>query len=319
MFEQILGQEKAVSQLKKFISSGRVPPALLFHGTPGIGKATTAKFFAMALNCEDPAARSANDACGKCISCSNILQNTHPDFIFADFVYQAELTGKEVEKQQRISVDTIRNITSKSQQKAVLGRYKVLIVDSAQTMQSEAANALLKFIEEPPQNTIWILISSKKDAMLPTIKSRSQALPFASLSQENIAEILRNTGRESEALKKAALYSGGSISKTLKVMEIMEMVFTADPSSANFPYEVASSLSRTLAEGRDQAQTILDMIAFGMHNMWTASKDDKIKEDLKDKIEKIAHFKKAVGRNVSPQLVIETALMESADLNAGLF
>ncbi|WP_424245352.1 DNA polymerase-3 subunit delta' [Elusimicrobium posterum] len=315
MFEQILGQEKAILQLKKFIASGRVPPALLFHGVPGIGKATAAKYFAMALNCTDTSARENNDACGYCQNCKNILQNTHPDFIFADFAYQAQLTGKEVEKQQRIGVDTIRSITAKSQQKSVLGKYKVLVVDRAETMQSEAANALLKYIEEPPQNTIWVLISSKKDALLATIKSRSQALPFAPLKEEVVLEILKSNGAViTPNMQKAARYSGGSISKAAGAAALLDNIMSAGADNPNFPYEVASSLSKTLAEGRAEAQTILDMVAFGIHSLWSSEKDDGVKEELKDKIEKVTYFKRAVNRNVSPQMVVETALMEVSDL-----
>ena len=165
-----------------------MPQALLFCGPSGVGKKKAALEFAKALNCLDSQAREKGDACGLCAHCRAIDAGTYADVVVADFLYQARLElkkeptdksyeedlEKELAKQQRIKVDTIRDITAKSQQKSAVGGWKVFIVDEAQSMQAEAANALLKFIEEPPQKTVWILLTDKKAAMLKTILSRCQ-------------------------------------------------------------------------------------------------------------------------------------------------
>ena len=185
-FADILGQEKASSYLQTLVRNQKIPGAFLFYGTDGVGKAKMALEFAKALNCQDAMARQTGDACGVCASCQAIDKGTHPDVTFVDFVYQARLEvkkdfsskgyeeelEKEIAKQQHISVNTIRDVTAKSQQKAVGNGWKVLIVDQAQSMQGAAGNALLKFIEEPPQKTLWILITSKRSVMLRTILSR---------------------------------------------------------------------------------------------------------------------------------------------------
>ncbi|MGB2578276.1 DNA polymerase-3 subunit delta' [Elusimicrobium simillimum] len=319
MFSKVLGQTKAITQLKKFILSGRIPPAMLFYGPQGVGKAMSAQYFAMALNCADSAAKESGDACGVCLSCKNILAGTHPDYIFAGFNYQAQLTGKEVEKQQHINVETIRSITAKSQQKAVLGGYKIIVVDRAETMQSEAANALLKFIEEPPYKTVWILISSKRESMLSTIKSRSQAVTFASLPEDVMVRILEGFGHDESVIKKAAKYCGGSVSRGIAVIDVLSSLNSLNPAEETFPYEVAATLNRTLAVGRIEASLILDILSTGLHNMWATSKDDKIRESIKTKLNQISHYKKAVWRNVSPSMVVEAALMETDKFNEEVF
>ena len=160
MLSDILGQQKAVSYLQKLVCQNRVPGALLFSGPDGVGKRKTALEFAKALNCEDFFSRQNGEACGTCPSCQAIEKGTHPDVTLVDFVYQARLTvkasadeenlEKEIEKQQHLSVDTVRNVAAKSQQKAVGPGWKVLIVDQAQTMQAAAANALLNLLKNRP-------------------------------------------------------------------------------------------------------------------------------------------------------------------------
>jgi len=319
MFTEILGQEKAVRQLKKYLAAGKIPQAMLFCGAEGVGKAKTAKNFAMALNCTDEAARKTGDACHICQNCRSILNGVHPDYIFLDLAYQATMPFKDAEKKQHIVVDAIRIVTARSLQHAVLGRYKVIIIDKAESMQSEAANALLKFIEEPPPDMVWILVSSKKEAMLPTIKSRCQTLQFNNLPDETVKQILETQGFEESSAARAAAASGGSISRAVKAAEFFTNIAVADAAKETFPYEVVSNLSRTLPDARAEASLALDILARGLHDFWSKAQNDKIREDLKQKLEKIAFFKRAVRRNVSPALVLETALIETADLNEKIF
>ena len=151
-FSEILDQPAAVSYLQKSVL-GRVPQALLFCGPSGVGKKKAALAFAKALNCLDPQARQSGDCCGVCAHCKAIEQGMYADVAVVDFLYQARLElkkepsdksyeeelEKELAKQQRIKVDTIRDITARSQQKSAVGGWKVFIIDEAQTMQAEAA------------------------------------------------------------------------------------------------------------------------------------------------------------------------------------
>lgn len=331
-FCEVAGQQKAISYLKGLAVSGKVPGAMLFSGEAGIGKAKTALEFAKALNCLDEQARQNGDSCGVCASCRAIAQGTHPDVVFADFLYQARLEvkkefsskgyeeelEKELARQQHISVDTIREVTAKSQQKSVSGGWKVLIIDSAQTMQGAAANALLKFIEEPPQKTLWILITSKRAMMLKTILSRCQPLAFAPLSQDTVKQILTQTGFEGDYLDLAARYSGGSIAGAVKAAEALELMAGAASGPA-WAAGVAGGLSRTLALARSQAQSVLDVVIAALHAAWTRQTDPRQAAVMRRDLKKFENYKYAVARNVSPALVLETALMYLDGLPVKIF
>ena len=332
-FADILGQEKAVSYLKGLAAGGKVPGAMLFFGEEGIGKAKTALEFAKALNCLDSSARARGDSCGVCQSCRAISQGTHPDVVFADFLYQARLEvkkdfsskgyeeelEKEIAKQQHINVDTIRDVTAKSQQKAVGGGWKVLVIDQAQTMQAAAANALLKFIEEPPHKTVWILITNKRAAMLKTILSRCQPLAFAPLSQENVKQILLQTGADVQDADLCARYSGGSVSGALQAAEALELLQSGGFNTPQGPAGVAAGLSRTLVSARQEAQAVLNVLIMALHQAWTAEQDPHRQRALQEALKRFENYKRSIGRNVSPALVLETALMSLDGLNVRIF
>ncbi len=319
MDSKIIGQQKAVSYLQGLVTQGRVPGALLFYGPDGVGKRKTALAFARALNCQHP---QNAQACGQCASCQEAQKGTHPDITLVDFTYQARLAvktepndpdyeeelAKEVAKQQHINVETIRRVTALSQQKAARNGWKVLIIDAAQTMQAAAANALLKFIEEPPAKTVWILITPKRAAMLGTILSRCQPLAFAPLASEQVVEILESTGQELTDPARAARYSGGSVSGAVKADQALTLLEQAGFGTPQGPYQTAAELSRMPAQARQEAQAVLDVLIRAVHAQWTEA-NDVARVPLQEALEKLAHYKQCIGRNVSPALVLETALM----------
>lgn len=318
MLSDILGQQKAVNYLQKLVTQDRVPGALLFAGPDGVGKKKTALEFAKALNCEDFFSRSNGEACGVCPSCQAIDKGTHPDVTLVDFVYQARLTlkasadeedlEKEIEKQQHLSVDTVRNVAAKSQQKAVGSGWKVLIIDKAQTMQAAAANALLKFIEEPPAKTVWILITSKRATMLPTILSRCQPVLFAPLEEQEVARLLQTYAPDTAQPTRAARYSGGSVSGALEAAEALEVLESGGFGTATGPAQVAGQLSRTAATARKEAQAVLDVLITALHEKWATCSESE-RSSLQGTLRQFENYKRSIGRNVSPALVLETALM----------
>ncbi len=333
----IIGQQKATDYLKTLVKKDRVPGAFLFYGPAGVGKAKTALEFAKALNCLDASARAQGEACGVCAHCKAISQHTHPDVVFADFLFQARLEvkkeatssayeeelEKELAKQQHINVDTVREVTAKAQQKAVGGSYKVLIIDAAQTMQSAAANALLKFIEEPPQKTVWILITSKRTAMLRTILSRCQPLAFAPLSQANVEKILQDNHLETENPALCARYSAGSVSGALRadgaLTLLREAGFGPAGCSAQGPAAVAAQLPRTLVAARQEAQAILDVLLRALHTAWTHTPEGTTQRSYAHALQQFENYKRSLTRNVSPALVVETALCSLDGLQIPLF
>lgn len=336
-FDAILGQSKAHTYLKMLARTQQVPGAFLFYGPDGVGKAKTALEFAKALNCQDPLSRQQGDSCGVCSSCKAIEQGTHPDVTFADFIYQARLEvkkdfsskgyqeelEKEIAKQQHINVDTIREITAKSQQKPVGTGWKVLIIDQAQTMQTAAANALLKFIEEPPQKAVWILITNKRTAMLKTILSRCQPLGFAPLQDQQVLQILQQTDTPVEYPDLCARYSGGSVSGALKADQALTLLSAAEfgPNGADAagPSAVSAGLSRTLVSSRQEAGAILDVLTQALHHAWLNATTDTHKQQYQQTLIRFQNYKRSLTRNVSPALVVETALMSLDGLKVSVF
>ncbi len=182
----VIGQDKAANILLRTIQRGRIPSSYLFAGESGIGKKFTAINLAKALNClglDTPLAKEEDvrgiDACDKCSSCRKIDSGVHPDFLLIS------------PEGGQIRIEEIRAIDEVLSLKAFEGRYKVVIVDDADTMNPFAANAFLKTLEEPPENSLIILVSSNPDRLPDTIRSRCSKINFTPLSQDACEEVIK--------------------------------------------------------------------------------------------------------------------------------
>jgi len=313
--DSIIGQPRAVRLLKDFLRTRRVPPGLLFYGPEGTGKMPAAKEFAKALNCLDKTANENLDSCGVCASCVQADKGIHTDITVVDFAFQALLEDKEVEKQQHINVDTIRQACTMAQQKSSGGRYKIFIVDKAETMLPAAGNALLKLLEEPPERTLWLLLTANRDAMLSTINSRSQAVAFSALNAESVQEILmRQSFPRNEAALLARL-SAGSVTRALRVRDLLSELANIDDTDPLYPFAVSKLLPRELAAARTQAGLMLELLIESAHAQWKTEQDADRQERLKNAMEKFFEYRRLIGRNVTPSLLIEAALLETAGLH----
>jgi DNA polymerase-3 subunit delta' len=174
-FSSIVGHRIQQEILKKAIVNERVSHAYLFIGPEGIGKKYTALAFARALNCNS----FRNDACNSCLNCRKIEARNHPD---VDIIEHDN---------NIIKIDSIREIQKKLQYKPLEGKFKISIIDSAELINVAAANALLKTLEEPPDKSILILISSNAHNLLPTLMSRCQKLTFTFLKKEELTRLLK--------------------------------------------------------------------------------------------------------------------------------
>ena len=166
----IVGQERALRILFGMLRRDRVPSALLFSGDAGIGKRLAAVNYAKAINCLGPA---AFDCCDACISCKKIEAAAHPD-----------VTLISPEKDE-IKIDAVRRLEEKLFLKALEGRKKIAIIDDADAMNINAANAFLKTLEEPPRDSLVVLVSSNPYGLPDTIRSRCIAIRFYPLSHES--------------------------------------------------------------------------------------------------------------------------------------
>ncbi|WEK54259.1 MAG: DNA polymerase III subunit delta' [Candidatus Cohnella colombiensis] len=173
-FEQILGQDRAKTILQSAIASDKVAHAYLFAGPSGSGRKEMALAFAQTLFCE----RDGNDACGECLQCRKVLHGNHPD------LHVIEPDGATVK------IEQIRSLQRELGYRTAGDGYKVYIIESAETMTTQAANSLLKFLEEPPSPVVAILLAPSAQAVLPTILSRSQLIPFVPGDREALEAIL---------------------------------------------------------------------------------------------------------------------------------
>ena len=173
--KDVIGHEKALHILSRTIQKKRIPSAYLFAGESGIGKRFAALNLTKALNCDN----NTLDACDACPSCHKIEKGIHPDILL---IYP---------ENNKIRIDEIRAIDQFLSLKAFEGKKKVVIVDDAETMNQYAANAFLKTLEEPPEDSLIILISSNPERLPNTIRSRCQKLHFTPLSSVACEEVIR--------------------------------------------------------------------------------------------------------------------------------
>jgi DNA polymerase-3 subunit delta' len=173
----IIGHETTISLLRHAVAAGRVAHAFLFTGPSAIGKFALTSAFAQALNCTDEAA-----PCGHCRACRLIAQNRHPDFRVIQMP----------DDKREIGIDQIRTVLHEASLKPYEALWKVYIVRDAEAMSEEAANCLLKTLEEPPPQVILMLTAPTPEALLPTLVSRCQPMPMHPLPISQVESALRS-------------------------------------------------------------------------------------------------------------------------------
>jgi DNA polymerase-3 subunit delta' len=203
----MIGHEWAVEMLKKHVAEGATRHAYLFAGPPGLGRRTLALRFAQALNCQTPV--EAGVPCGECRDCRQIAAMKHADLT----VVQAESEGGI------LKVDQIREARRSLTLKPYQAKYRVALFLRFQEANDNAANALLKTLEEAPSYAVLILTADNPEQLLPTIVSRCEVLRLRPLKIEEIQKALESRGEERGRAKLVAHISGGRFGYALRLLE----------------------------------------------------------------------------------------------------
>ncbi|MEA1963679.1 MAG: DNA polymerase III subunit delta' [Candidatus Aerophobetes bacterium] len=313
-FTQIKGQQRAVRILQKEIATSSFPGAYLFIGPAGVGKTFTALNFAKALNCR----RGGRDSCDKCSSCLKIDHLNHPD------VRVIKPEGDS------LKIDQVRILKRSTAYKLYEGKKRVWIIEEAHKFTLEAANSALKIMEEPPPDTVFILISETKREILPTILSRCEIVRFFPLSPEKIEEIIGNyLPPNSPKVPLIANLSRGSIKKALLLIKeenvLKERENIIDKLSKNIPIDEIFDLVASWKNfNEEQLEEILNMILFWFRDLLLLKEDgdaeliniDKIKKlkeeekkypyfTIQDAINTIETTRSYLKSNVKPKLALE--------------
>ena len=207
-FSEVVGQKAVIKTLRNALSENKIAHAYLFCGPRGTGKTTMARLFAKALNCEE----GIGHECDVCQNCVAVKTGSHPDVF-------------EIDAASNSGVDSVRDLIDQVRYQPILGRYKVYIIDEVHNMSSSAFNALLKTLEEPPANVVFILATTEPQKVLPTILSRVQRFDFTKVSDEDIiskmSEILEkeNVTYEEGSLELIARLADGGVRDALSILD----------------------------------------------------------------------------------------------------
>ena len=321
-FAEIVGHQRQLKTLQSAMAGGRLHHAYLFLGSDGVGKRLVAMSLAKAIHC----VASDQDYCGQCVNCARITSGNHPD---------VRLIEPLADKKE-ISIQQIRDLQRELNYRSFGGKRKVAIIDPASLMNSSAQNALLKTLEEPPVDSLIILIASNAGGLLPTLRSRCLWLSFAPLSGAQVAAFLESKhGMRAEEAKLLAAMSMGSIgaAANLDKDELMEnrRIWSSMLSSLKAEdYSAAILAAEALAKNRDEALKFLkwaeswyrDLLVYGA----TQRSDELVNLDMLPQIDQQATKSSvdcilsalsqttgasaSIQRNLNRRMVLEKFLFE---------
>lgn len=323
LLSEVIGHVQAKRVLQNALVQNRVAHAYLFHGPAGAGKTTLARAFAGALLCE----AVSEDSCGRCSVCRRMASEHLPDF------FALNPAGNN------IKVEQIRDLQKKVQLKPYEAARKVYLINQAETMTTEAANCLLKILEDPPKETVFLLTTINQFSLLPTIISRCQSIPLSRVPLAEIEEMLvRNCQVDS---KEAVLYAsladglpgaawGLAVSGGRK--GIRELVFKLEDQIAGGSVHALLKIAEEFDKKKEILPDILEQLLLWYRDklIWQQTAEEKLilnidkisdlknnsvnlsKNYLVSSIDSILEAKNQIHRNVNVRLVLEVLLLKLA-------
>lgn len=329
-FRDLVNQSHAVMLLRAAQHRGHVSHAYLFVGPPGVGRFDAAVAFAQLLNCERPHAQ-VGDACGECRACRLIGAGQYPDVRTVD-VARGLLLDPQDTTRTVIGIDQVRALRRDVAFGPLEGRAKVYIFAGADRMQPEAANSLLKILEEPPPQVVIILIAESTVPMLPTVVSRCQLVRFSLIPAAEIEQALTSRHALDPARARfIAALAGGQLGKAVtwatspealewreQALDLLERMETADPLERIDAAEAA-------AKDKDRLADLLDMALFWYRDVLVfqelrdvgrlinLDRSERIASlagaipgpVLSERIRALEEAKEDLRRNVHPRLLLE--------------
>lgn len=302
-FSDIRDQETAVRFLGNMLSLDRIPNAVLLWGPPGVGKRLASDQIAKAINCPE----RKNDSCGECLTCRKIEHGNHPDLH----------TVAPIKKSRNIDVEAINELIELASLRPFESKWRIFIIHEADRMRPPAQNHLLKTLEEPLGQSLFILISEHPKRLLPTIRSRCQQIRFGALKPRTVVELLR---RDHEVSKEAAVaiaaIAQGQMSRAVDLLESGKRAVVFDVikrlAEGENPLQLAEEFAKHLANQKAELQATLEAES-GPEDIRDLSKEDR--EQMKD--EQIALVDAVSRRDILEHLyLMETWYRDKLVYNA---
>lgn len=323
-WNNIIGHKQVITQLCLMQQEDRIPHAMLFCGTDGVGKSLVAEALAAAILCHAPV---HNQACGHCKACRALAAGTHPDF----FQIQPE---SETKAAPAIRIEAVRKLQEEIARIPLLSERRVVIMQEADKMNEAAANCLLKTIEEPSGQIVFILLTSRPSALLDTIISRCMRVEFGILQPEELVAILHQQGIEEPLAGKLASIADGSVSKALamqdeELLNLQSQAFDLASATGTLGVEQLLQLAKEMSNhSRERLIQWLGFLAMIYRDLlmlysgsglplYNQSDIDRLssllnkyhQQELLQLLQLVQDYQKRLGSNVNTQLCLEGFLI----------
>ncbi|CAG7651990.1 hypothetical protein PAESOLCIP111_06434 [Paenibacillus solanacearum] len=318
-FQSIAGQDRVKRILQNSLRTDKVSHAYIFTGPSGTGRSAMAKEFAKAIYCQV----LKDDACGECLNCRKVEHGNHPDLHWV------------VPDGASIKIEQIRELQQQFAYRATASGTKMYVLEKAETMTVQAANSLLKFLEEPTSHVVAILITENGHALLPTIRSRSQWIPFVPMARSAMTEALLKEGQP-PALVQIAVHLAAGVDAARTLMqgngfaELRNLVIQLTKESLGRLPSALLTAQQKLTKGElsEHLVTFLDMLILWLKDMVQLSVGNRESLIYKDQTDWMAqqamHYpshhwiacmelaietQKRLRFHTNPQLALEKLLM----------